>query len=84
MCKSWVKQVYREKGQAGYVDDLDGSELGLCSVRLLVAGFPVSMLGTLGHGKATPTLLCNHNSGKTEGCILFYWTWFANVDIRGL
>ena len=50
----------------------------------MVAGFPVSMLGTLGHGKAKPALLWNHNSGKTEGYMLLYWTWFAEVNIRGL
>ena len=65
-----MKQVYKEKGQAGCVGDLDGSELCFCSVRLWVAGFPVSTLGTLGHRKATPTLLWNHNSAKTGGCIL--------------
>lgn len=27
MCKSWVKEVYGEKGQPGCVEDLNGSEL---------------------------------------------------------
>lgn len=54
------------------------------STEISMDGFPVSMLGTLGHGKAIPTLLWNHNSGKPEGCSSFYWTWFAKVGLRGL
>ena len=31
-----------------------------------LGGFPISMLETLGHRKATPTLLWNHNSGGLQ------------------
>lgn len=44
----------------------------------------MSTLGTLCHGRATPTLPWNHSSGKPEGYRFFYWTRFAKVDLRDL
>lgn len=64
-------------GEAGLAGDKP------CQVnRVLVGSFPVSMLGTLGCGKATTTLLWNHNSDKPGGCSSFYQTRIAKVDLR--
>lgn len=52
--------------------------------RDLCGWFSSVHVGTLGHGKAIPTLLWNHNPGKPEVCSSFYWTWFAKVGLRGL